>query len=60
MKKIKKTSLKNMIKFSQVYIAFVLRYVQSFEKKNTYRLNESLKTRLPKRLKYTMILYVRS
>ena len=48
---------KNLIKFSQVYIAFVLRHVQCFEKKTTYWLNESWKTRLPKRLKCTIAVH---
>ena len=47
---------KNLIKFPQVYIAFVLLYVHCFEKKNTHRLNESRETRLPKRLKCTIVL----
>ena len=41
MKKIKKRRSKNLIKFPQVYIAFVLQYVHLFEKNNTYWLNES-------------------
>ena len=36
MKKIKKTRSKNLIKLPQVYIAFVLQYVDCFEKNNTY------------------------
>ena len=38
-----------------MYIAFVLQYVQCFEKNNACWLNESWETRLPKRLKCTMI-----
>ena len=49
-KRLRNRRSKNLIKFSQVYIAFVLWHVQCFGKKNTYWLNESWKTRLPKRL----------
>ena len=54
-KRLRKRRSKNLIKFPQVYIAFVLWYVHCFEKKNTYWLNESWKTRLPKRLKCTIV-----
>ena len=53
-KRLRKRRSKNLIKFPQVYIAFVLQYVHCFEKKNTYWLNESWETRLPKRLKCTI------
>ena len=53
-KRLRKRHSKNLIKFPQVYIAFVLQYVHCFEKKNTYWLNESWETRLPKRLKCTI------
>ena len=56
-KRLRKRCSKNLIKFSQVYIAFVLRNVHCFEKKNTYWLKESWKTRLPKRLKCTIVDY---
>ena len=39
-KRLRKRRSKNLIKFPQVYIAFVLQYVHCFEKKNTYWLNE--------------------
>ena len=54
-KRLRKRCSKSLIKFSQVYIAFVLQCVHCFEKKNIYWLNESWKTRLPKRLKCTII-----
>ena len=54
-KRLRKRRSKNLIKFPQVYNAFVLQYVNCFEKKNTYRLNESWETRLPKPLKCTII-----
>ena len=54
-KRLRKRRSKNLIKFPQVYIAFVLQYVHCFEKKNTYWLNESWETRLPKRLKCTIV-----
>ena len=54
-KRLRKRRSKNLIKFPQVYIAFVLLYVHCFEKKNTYWLNESWETRLPKRLKCTIV-----
>ena len=54
-KRLRKRRSKNLIKFPQVYIAFVLQYVDCFEKKNTYWLNESWETRLPKRLKCTIV-----
>ena len=57
-KRLRKRRSKNLIKFPQVYIAFVLQYVHCFEKKNTYGLNESWETRLPKRLKCTIVQYV--
>ena len=53
-KRLRKRRSKNLIKFHQVYIAFVLQYVHCFEKNNTYWLNESWETRLPKRLKCTI------
>ena len=53
-KRLRKRRSKNLIKFPQVYIAFVLQYVHCFEKKNTYWLNESWETLLPKRLKCTI------
>ena len=53
-KRLRNRRSKNLIKFSQVYIAFVLRYVQCFEKKNAYWLNQPRKARLPKRLKCTI------
>ena len=53
-KRLRKCRSKNLIKFAQVYIAFVLQYVHCFEKKNTYWLNESWETRLPKRLNCTI------
>ena len=56
-KRLRNRRSKNLIKFSLVYIAFVLRHVQCFKKMNTYWLNESWKTRLPKRLKSTIVLY---
>ena len=56
LKKIEKPSLKKSDKIlSQVDIAFVLWYVHCFEKNDTYWLNESWKTRLPKSLKCTII-----
>ena len=54
-KRLRNRLSKNLIKFSQVYIAFVLWNVHCFEKMNTYWLNESWKTRLPKRLKCTIV-----
>ena len=54
-KRLRKRRSKNLIKFPQVYIAFVLQYVHCFEKNNTYWLNESWETRLPKRLKCTIV-----
>ena len=54
-KRLRKRCSKNLIKFSQVYISFVLQYVHCFEKKNTYWLKESWKTRLSKRLKCTIV-----
>ena len=53
-KRLRKRRTKNLIKFPQVYIAFVFQYVHCFEKNNTYWLNESWETRLPKRLKCTI------
>ena len=53
-KRLRNRRSKNLMKFSQVYIAFVLWYVLCFEKKNTYWLNESWKTRLPKSWKCTI------
>ena len=55
-KRLRKRRSKNLIKFPQVYIAFVLQYVHCFEKKNIYWLNESWETRLPKRLKCTIVM----
>ena len=54
-KRLRKRHSKNLIKFPQVCIAFVLQHVHCFEKKNTYWLNESWETRLPKRLKCTIV-----
>ena len=54
-KRLRKRRFKNLIKLPQVYIAFVLQYVHCFEKNNTYWLNESWETRLPKRLKCTIV-----
>ena len=54
-KRLRKRRSKNLIKIPQMYIAFVLQYVHCFEKNNTYWLNESWETRLPKRLKCTII-----
>ena len=54
-KRLGKRRCKNLIKFPQVYIAFVLQYVHCFEKNSTYWLNESWETRLPKRLKCTVV-----
>ena len=54
-KRLRKSRSKNLIKFPQVYIAFVLQYVHSFEKNNTYWLNKSWETRLPKRVKCTIV-----
>ena len=54
-KRLRKRRSKNLIKFPKVYIAFVLQYVHCFEKNNTYWLNESWETRLPKQLKCTII-----
>ena len=54
-KRLRKRRTKNLIKFPQVYIAFVLQYIHCFEKNNKYWLNESWETRLPKRLKCTII-----
>ena len=54
-KRLRKRRSKNLIKFLQVYNAFVLQYVHCFEKKNKYWLNESWETRLPKRLKCTIV-----
>ena len=53
-KRLRNRRWKNLKKFSQMYIAFVLQHVQCFEKTNTYWLNELWKTRLPKRLKCTI------
>ena len=53
-KRLRKLRSKNLIKFPQVYIAFVLQCAHCFEKYNTYWLNESWETRLPKRLKCTI------
>ena len=58
-KRLRKRHSKNLIKFHQVYIAFVLHNVHCFVKKNTYWLNESWETRLPKRLKCTIATGVR-
>ena len=55
-KRLRKRSSKNLIKFPQVYTAFVLQYARCFEKNNKYWLNESWETRLPKRLKCTIVL----
>ena len=57
-KRLRKRRSKNLIKFPQVYIAFVLQYVHCFEKNTTYWLNESWETRLPKRLKCTIVWFV--
>ena len=57
-KRLRNSRSKNLIKFSQVYIVFVLWYVHCFEKKNTYCLNESWKTRLLKRLKFIIVWYL--
>ena len=43
-KRLRKRRSKNLIKFPQVNIAFVLQYIHCFEKKNTYWLNESWET----------------
>ena len=56
-KRLRKRRSKNLIKFPQVYIAFVLQYIHCFEKNNKYWLNESWETRLPKRLKCTIALW---
>ena len=53
-KRLKNRRSKILIKFSQMYIAFVLCYAHCFQKKKTYWLNESWKTRLPERLKCTI------
>ena len=57
-KRLRKRRSKNLIKFPQVDIAFVLQYVHCFEKNNTYWLNESWETRLPKRLKCTISIFI--
>ena len=54
LKRLRKRRSKNLIKFPQVYIAFVLQYVHCFKKNHTYWLNKSWETRLPKRLKCTI------
>ena len=54
-KRLRKRCSKNLIKFPQVHIAFVLQYVHCFEKKNAYWINESWETRLSKRLKCTIV-----
>ena len=54
LKRLRKRRSKNLIKFPQVYIVFVLQYVHCFKKNNTYWSNESWETRLPKRLKCTI------
>ena len=54
-KRLRKRRSKNLIKFSQVYIEFVLQYIHCFEKNNKYWLNELWETRLPKRLKCTIV-----
>ena len=47
-KRLRKRCSKNLIKFPQVYIAFVLQYIYCFEKNDKYWLNESWETWLPK------------
>ena len=54
-KRLRKRRSKNLIKFPQVYIAFALQYARYFEKNNIYWLIESWETRLPKRLKCTIV-----
>ena len=54
-KRLRKRRSKNLIKFHQVSISFVLQYVHCLEKNNTHWLNESWETQLPKRLKCTII-----
>ena len=53
-KRLRKRRYENLIKFPQVYIAFVLQYVHCFEKNHACWLNESWETRLPKRFKCTL------
>ena len=54
-KRLRKRRSKNLIKFSKVYIPFVLQYIHCFEKKNTYWFCELWETRLPKRLKCNIV-----